>query len=77
MLSQPQFDPLARRHRAPSDVFHRLACNDNSVVGGCPSCNKVSPADPTASEYRAGEVYHHWHCHDCGHDWVTVVHLRQ
>jgi len=78
MLSQPHFDLPARRFRPPNDAFHRLACNDNSVVSGCPSCNKVSPADPAASEYRAaGVVHHHWHCDDCDHDWVTVVRLRQ
>jgi hypothetical protein len=48
--------------------------NDNHAGGGrCPACNVPASIAPTASEYRGqGFIHHHWMCHSCGHEWITV-----
>jgi len=51
--------------------------NDNNVgAGRCPVCNGRSSITGTTSEHHGkGVVHHHWRCHSCGHEWVTVLHV--
>jgi hypothetical protein len=63
-----------RRLRAASSP---MAVNDNAEgAGRCPACKGVTSLAPTASSYRGwGILHHHWRCHDCGHEWTTVLHV--
>jgi transposase-like protein len=63
-----------RRSRAASPP---IAVNDNAHgAGHCPACRKVNAVAPAAFSYRGGGIiHHHWHCHACGHEWTTVLHV--
>lgn len=39
-------------------------------VDGCPECAR-NYETPTSTEDAPGGFVAHYHCTDCGHDWVT------
>jgi hypothetical protein len=53
------------------------AQNDNVGDGLCPLCNGYASLAAKPSEYCGqGLVRRHWVCRTCGHEWVTVLHVR-
>ncbi|HWM48992.1 MAG TPA: hypothetical protein VNR11_18985 [Xanthobacteraceae bacterium] len=57
--------------------LHPPAMNDNQSGNiQCPVCHASVDVALSGSEYRGrGLIHNHWHCGDCGHDWVTVLHV--
>jgi hypothetical protein len=52
--------------------------DDNVGAGCCPRCKTPASTAPSVSEYRGkGVIHHHWVCHICGHEWITVLHVAE
>lgn len=58
----------------PALLFaERVAQRDDQTDPRCPACHAAATA-PIRSEYRGrGRIQHHWHCHACGHEWLSSI----